>query len=131
MRGNRTRLGELERAVMEYLWSAAPALVTVREVHEHLGRSRSLAYTTVMTVLGRMAAKGTVEQIRDGRAYRYRPALSRDELTATLMHDALDTVDGGDRAAALVRFVDAGSDDDIDSLRIALAELERRTGTST
>lgn len=126
-----TRLGELERAVMEYLWSVAPEPATVRNVHDHLAQTRTLAYTTVMTVLGRMAIKGTVEQIRDGRAYRYRPAITRDELTAALMHDALDTVDTRDRAAALVRFIDGGSAQDLDVLRSALADLERRVERSS
>lgn len=110
---------------MEYLWTVSPAAATVREVHERLAESRSLAYTTVMTVLGRMTDKGMLEQIRDGRAYRYRPLVSRDELTAALMHDALDSVDTDDRAAALVRFVGAGSADDVTALRAALDELER------
>ena len=114
---------------MEYLWSVAPKATTVREVHDHLATARSLAYTTVMTVLGRMATKGIVEQIRDGRAYRYRAAITRDELTAAMMHDVLDTVDAGDRAAALVRFVDAGSEHDLDVLRAAVADLERRTAS--
>lgn len=114
---------------MEYLWSVAPEATTVRTVHDHLATARSLAYTTVMTVLSRMATKGIVEQIRDGRAYRYRAAITRDELTAAMMHDVLDTVDAGDRAAALVRFVDAGSEHDLDVLRAAVADLERRTAS--
>ncbi|SDT60804.1 BlaI/MecI/CopY family transcriptional regulator [Jiangella sp. DSM 45060] len=120
----RARLGELERAVMEQLWALrAPA--TVRQVHEALAGSRDIAYTTVMTVLDRLARKGSAEQIRDGRAYRYRPAFSRDELTAELMHEALDTVDGSDRTAALLRFVGSASEDDARALREALEAVER------
>lgn len=123
----RARLGELERVVMEQLW-ALDAPATVRQVHEALSESRDVAYTTVMTVLDRLARKGSAEQIRDGRAYRYRPAVSRDELTAELMHQALDTVDGTDRTAALLRFVGSVSSGDADALRTALAEVERRSG---
>ncbi|WP_420810683.1 BlaI/MecI/CopY family transcriptional regulator [Jiangella asiatica] len=124
MRG-RARLGELERAVMEHLW-ALDEPATVRQVHEALAGSREVAYTTVMTVLDRLARKGSAEQIRDGRAYRYRPAMSRDELTAELMHEALDTVDGSDRTAALLRFVGSASEDDAEALRDALEAVERR-----
>ncbi len=123
----RTSLGDLERAVMEHLWSRAEA-ATVRQVHEALSDSRELAYTTVMTVLDRLARKGSVEQLRDGRAYLYRPAATRDELTAELMHQALDTVDGTDRAAALVRFIDTATAADTAALRAALAEVERAAG---
>ncbi|NED99504.1 BlaI/MecI/CopY family transcriptional regulator [Phytoactinopolyspora halotolerans] len=118
---------------MDYLWSAAPegngggpSPVTVRQVHEALSGSREIAYTTVMTVLDRLAKKGAVEQLRDGRAYLYRPAVTRDELTAELMHEALGTVDGADRTSALVRFIDTATPDDAAALRAALAQLERR-----
>ena len=113
---------------MEHLWAfGRPA--TVREVHEALSQSRDVAYTTVMTVLDRLARKGSAEQLRDGRAYRYLPVVSRDELTAELMHEALDTVDGSDRSAALLRFVGSASPDDTQALRAALAEVERRAST--
>lgn len=128
----RARLGELERAVMEQLWSSDDSGadgVTVRQVHDELSRSREVAYTTVMTVLERLARKGSAEQIRDGRAYRYRPAVSRDELTAELMHEALDTVDGADRTAALLRFVGGASSADAEALRAALAEVEQRAAS--
>ena len=81
-------LGDLERAVMEQVWLAAEedrAPVSVREVHELLGSSRSLAYTTVMTVMGRLAEAGLLTQERSGRAYRYSAAGSREELTASTM----------------------------------------------
>ncbi len=121
---NLTRLGDLERAVMDQLW-AAPEPQTVRQVHEVLVTERDLAYTTVMTVLQRLAKKGLVAQLRDDRAHRYTPVHSRDELVAGLMVDALDQVaDGGARRAALVHFVERVGADDADALRRALAELE-------
>ncbi len=109
-------LGELERAVMAQLW-AAPGPLTVREVHDRL--ERELAYTTVMTVLGRLAKKGVVRQERDGKAYRYVAASSREQLAASLMLDALGDV-GEDRAAALVAFVDQVGPEEVAALREAL-----------
>lgn len=115
---------------MDHLWTLDHA-ATVREVHDALAASRELAYTTVMTVLDRLARKGMVEQQRSGRAYLYRPAMSRDQLTAEVMHEALDTVDDTDRAAVLVRFIDSASPDDAAALRAALAEVERRAASGT
>jgi predicted transcriptional regulator len=109
-------LGELERAVMAQLW-AAPGPLTVREVHDRL--ERELAYTTVMTVLGRLAKKGVVRQERDGKAYRYAAASSREPLAASLMLDALGDV-GEDRAATLVAFVDQVGPEEVAALRAAL-----------
>ncbi|WP_308286161.1 BlaI/MecI/CopY family transcriptional regulator [Actinomycetospora soli] len=109
-------LGELERAVMAQLWSAEEPL-TVRDVHDRL--ERELAYTTVMTVLGRLAKKGLVRQERDGKAYRYAAASSREQMAAELMLDALGDV-GEDRTAALVAFVDRVGPAEVEALRRAL-----------
>lgn len=121
-----TRLGDLERAVMDHLWdSAAPQ--TVRQVHEAISAERELAYTTVMTVLQRLARKNLVVQIRDDRAHRYAPVHSRDVLVAGLMVDALDqAADLGGRRAALVNFVERVSADEVAALRRALDELEAK-----
>ena len=119
-----TRLGDLERAVMDHLWSA-PQPQTVRQVHEALCQRRDLAYTTVMTVLQRLAKKNLVSQIRDDRAHRYVPVHGRDELVAGLMVDALDqAADSGSRQAALVHFVERVGADEAEALRRALDELE-------
>ncbi|HEU4945605.1 MAG TPA: BlaI/MecI/CopY family transcriptional regulator [Kribbella sp.] len=118
-------LGDLERLVMEQLWAADTAL-TVREVHDRLATSRDLAYTTVMTVLDRLAKKGLTERERDGKAWRYRAAAPREELVADLMRDALDGA--GDRRAALVKFVDQVTDEEAALLREALGRLEARDG---
>lgn len=119
-----TGLGDLERAVMDHLWdSEGPQ--TVRQVHAALCANRELAYTTVMTVLQRLARKSLVEQIRDDRAHRYAPTNGRDELVAALMVDALDqAADSGDRRAALVHFVERVGADEADALRRALSDLE-------
>jgi predicted transcriptional regulator len=115
------RLGELERAVMEVLW-AAEEPVSVRGVHEALA-DRDLAYTTVMTVLTRLAGKSVVRRERAGRAWLYAPAASRDEYVAELMLEALELT--GDRGSALVRFAESVSTDEADALRQALERGEK------
>ncbi|MFG1781682.1 transcriptional regulator [Rhodococcus oryzae] len=117
-------LGELERAVMDHLWSSSEPQ-TVRQVHEALATRRELAYTTVMTVLQRLAKKNLVIQQRDDRAHRYVPVHGRDELVASLMVDALQQADESDgRVAALVHFVGQVGADEAAALREALAALE-------
>ncbi|WP_290428898.1 BlaI/MecI/CopY family transcriptional regulator [Rhodococcus antarcticus] len=116
-------MGELERAVMEHLWASTEPQ-TVRQVHEALA-DRGLAYTTVMTVLQRLAKKELVSQERDERAHRYAPARAREELVASLMVDALSQAeDSGGRRAALVSFVERVTPAEAAALRAALATLE-------
>jgi predicted transcriptional regulator len=109
-------VGELERAVMEVLWSS-PGPQTVRDVLDGLADD-AIAYTTVMTVLDRLAGKGSVRRERDGRAWRYVPAASREEFVAELMRDALERA--GDRGAALTHFAQLVSGADAAALRAAL-----------
>jgi predicted transcriptional regulator len=119
-----TGLGDLERAVMDHLWGADQPQ-TVREVHQALCAHRDLAYTTVMTVLQRLARKNLVDQIRDDRAHRYAPTHGRDELVAGLMVDALaQAASSGDREAALVHFVERVGAGEADAMRRALADLD-------
>ena len=114
------RLGELERAIMEILWQTETPL-TVRQVSNGLSQ-RNLAHTTVMTVLDRLAKKGFARRERDGRAWRYRPAETRESYVAELMLTALEQT--GDRGAALARFAQSVSGPEAVVLRDALTQLD-------
>lgn len=117
-------LGDLERAVMDALW-ASPTPQTVRQVHDSLSEDRALAYTTVMTVLQRLAKKNLVTQIREDRAHKYVPTHPREDLVASLMVDALSEAEApGSRHAALVSFVGRVGADEAEALRRALDGLE-------
>lgn len=125
------KLGDLERAVMDQVWalgeSGEPS-VTVREVHEALSASRDLAYTTVMTVMSRLADAGLLVKERAGRAFLYAAAGSREELTASSMLGHLHGLPTADRRAAMLHFLGDATADEIADLKAALAEVERRHG---
>lgn len=108
---------------MNVLWDATTP-VTVRDVLDRLDE-RDLAYTTVMTVLDRLGVKQMVRRERDGRAFRYSPALSRDEATAEVLHAALDEA-GSDRTAALVHFAQTVDPNEAVALRDALDKILER-----
>jgi predicted transcriptional regulator len=126
------RLGDLERVVMEHLWEAGGAGgpgfegATVREVLDRFEGEREIAYTTVMTVLDRLAKKGLVTRERDGRAWRYRPAGTREALTAQTMRRTMDDMDVTDRRTALLHFLDGATTGELEDLKAALAEIEAR-----
>lgn len=115
--------GDLEASVMDVLWTA-PGPRSVREVVELLAPERALAYTTVMTVLDNLHRKGWLRRHRDGRAWRYEPALGRQDYTAQLMHEALAVSD--DRAGVLARFVEEIGPEDAAALAEALREMEEQ-----
>lgn len=112
-------LGELEKLVMDRLWSWNHP-VTVREVLEDLNCDRVLAYTTVMTVMDNLYRKGVLTRELDGRAYLYRPTLTREEHTAAFMGEVLAST--GNRAVTLLHFLEQMPPGDVVRLREALNE---------
>ncbi|MER5637975.1 BlaI/MecI/CopY family transcriptional regulator [Kitasatospora sp. NPDC002227] len=117
----RRESGALEAEVMAALWSEAGWL-TVGQMHQALG-DESLAYKTVLTVLGRLHAKGLVERERSGRGHAYRPRRGPAEAVAAEMNQALTR--GADRRAVLQRFVDGLDPDDEQALRALLDAREQ------
>ncbi len=105
---------------MDVLWAAEGPLA-VRVVAERLGGE--LAYTTVMTVLDRLAGKGSVTRHREGRAWLYEAAAPKEAFLAELMRDALDQA--GDRGAVLAHFAHMVSEEDAGALRAALRKDSR------
>lgn len=111
------QLGELEDAVMTRVWQWNRP-VTVREVLEDLQQERSIAYTTVMTVMDNLHQKGWVRREVDGRAYRYTAVSTRAAYSAALMNEAWSTSDNP--AAALVAFFGMMSVEQREALRDAM-----------
>ncbi|HEU5265211.1 MAG TPA: BlaI/MecI/CopY family transcriptional regulator [Jatrophihabitans sp.] len=120
-------LGDLEAAIMELLWDA-PAPRRVREVVADLQPDRPLAYTTVMTVMDNLHRKGWLTRERDGRAWSYRAAGTRQAYSAQLMNEVL--ANSTDRAGALARFAEQIDPADAETLARALADaLAQRRGS--
>ena len=109
---------------MESVWRSDVA-VTVRDVHDDVGRRRDLAYTTVMTVMDRLFRKKLLARSRGGRAYVYRAAMSREEHVASLLASTLDNA--ADRRGVLLGFVDAVRDDELEELERLVRAARRRS----
>lgn len=116
-------LGPLERVVMERVWKQGP--VTVRHIVDELGRSRGLAYTTVMTVMVRLCGKGLLQRERTGKTYVYRATATRDEHRVQLSRDLARGLVSQFGDAALVAF--SAELDDVDAAhRAALRRVAGR-----
>jgi predicted transcriptional regulator len=106
----RAAFGHLEREVLEVMWQIETA--TVRDVQQRL--SRTPAYTTVMTTLDRLFKKGFVDRVRQGRAFVYRAAHSREQVEAAVTAGLLTGfLEGGSHARPLLsNLVDAVAEQD-------------------
>ena len=113
----RRAAGQLEAAVLDALQRAGCAL-SPGEVKERIGGE--LAYTTVVTILSRLHAKGMLSRYKDGRVHRYAPVADQPGLAARRMTRVLD--EEADREAVLARFVSSLSDRDEELLRKMLAD---------
>ena len=119
----RAVLGNLEREVMEVVWSDGEN--TVRRVQAAL--PRPVAYTTVMTTLDRLFKKGFVTRTRSGRAFVYCAAQTREQTKAAVASGMVSGLLSSDAAVPILsNLVDAvGSQDGAAQLLDALEEMVR------
>jgi predicted transcriptional regulator len=111
--------GALEAEVLATLWAARTPL-TAGAVQRELGGT--LAYSTVVTILSRLHAKGVLARQPRGRAFAYSPVADEPGLAARRMRQVLDAE--ADRGRVLARFVSDLSDSDEQLLRALLSEAE-------
>ncbi len=82
-----------ELQIMKVVWDLGSA--TVKDVCSTLSRQKKTAYTTVLTLMGILEDKGALTHQRNGRAFTYRPLLSRGQATTNQIRDlALRFFDG-------------------------------------
>ncbi|MBT5187279.1 MAG: BlaI/MecI/CopY family transcriptional regulator [Kordiimonadaceae bacterium] len=114
-------LTEAENRIMEVLWQLGEA--SVREVMDAISQDKEQAYTTVQTFLGILKDKGFVEQIKNGRAFSYRPLLSRAEARNQALKHLVGSVFGGS-TSALAQHLLKDSDIEADELSILEAAID-------
>lgn len=117
MQSSRRARGALEAEVLAALWAAGTPL-TAGELQTRLGSD--LAYSTVVTILSRLHAKGTLDREQTGKAYAYRPVADEPGLAARRMRQVLDGETN--RQQVLARFVSDLSGEDEELLLRLLRE---------
>ena len=113
-------LGDLELAIMQIVW--AQQKVTVRDVVDALAEKRPLAYTTIMTVMTRLAEKGLLRQHRQGRAYEYEAVYTLEELATRSAGQAIRSLLADFGPVAVTEFINQVGQVDPGQLQ-RLAEL--------
>jgi predicted transcriptional regulator len=94
-------LAPLELDCMNTLWPMGEG--TVREIRDRLAERRPRAYTTIMTIMDRLARKGVVERRKVGRAYTYRANVTADEARAQALGQVLENFFGGSKEALITQ----------------------------
>lgn len=113
------RLTDLELEIMKVAWEAGPAPLTVRDVVERLqAGGRSLAYTSVQTVMNILKRKGVLSsRPGPGRAHEYHARLSQEDATRSMTREFVDRLFGGDAEGLLAHLLEHES--------VPRSELER------
>lgn len=99
-----TGLGSLEAEILRVIWDTGD--VTVRDVYEQMRLRRRIAYTTVMSVLRNLAAKGLLEQDKSASTYVYRAVVCDEEVARGILHAVVEKIMGG-RTEPLIAYLTA------------------------
>jgi BlaI family penicillinase repressor len=126
LRKTNQTLTPLELEIMQALWEMGPC--TVSEVQPKL--KEQLAYTTVQTMLNVLLRKKKVKREQEGRAFRYRPVVSRERAMGSALNDMVKRMFGGSSEALLMAMVDTQQISAEELTRVAerLAAAERNEG---
>lgn len=116
--------GELQQEIMRVLWQTEEA--TVEQVRQALPARRRGAYTTVQTVLNRLAGRGLVARHLEGQAIRYSARYSEAEFVSKSLASALKEASEGARRGALTNLVEQLSPADLEAVRTIAAEIRAR-----
>jgi BlaI family transcriptional regulator, penicillinase repressor len=76
-----------ELQIMKVIWGLGGA--TVKDVCDIMSQTKAVAYTTILTLMGILEDKGALTHTRLGRAFLFRPLLSRQQATRNMVHDVI------------------------------------------
>ncbi len=121
-------LGPLETEILKIVWELGCA--TVKDVHERIlaDPDRELAYTSVTTVLRRLTQKGWLSCEKQGRAFSWKPLVSRQEAQVLEAHNQLNrflAVSNPDVVAAFADSLDAASLEQLEAIALRLQAARR------
>lgn len=118
------RISDAEHTVMEVLWDESP--LTAQEVTERIPTGREWSANTVKTLLGRLLAKNVIAHEEDGRRYRYRPLVQREDYVAGESRKLMDRLFGGKLSPLVAHLAerDALTAQDISEIEALLRELK-------
>jgi predicted transcriptional regulator len=118
--------GELQEQIMRALWRLEKG--RVGEVRDALPKRHRSAYTTVQTVLNRLAERGLLNREREGKAIVYKPRVSEAEYLSGSLDRALTGISGEARRAAIAQLVGGLDQNEQREIQTMAREIARRRG---
>lgn len=121
-----SKLGETELEVLNIMWDLGSA--SVADVRERILKDRDIAYTTVMTVMRKLADKGYLSFTEDGKSYVYAPEIPADKVRGSLLRDLVMRVFQGSHQELVRTLVaeESLTDEEIADIRRLIDNLEDR-----
>lgn len=116
--------GDLQSELMRVLWEKGAG--TVEDVRSALPKGRQGAYTTVQTVLNRLAERGLLERERHGRSLVYRPRMSEAQYLSSSLRRALGAASSGAKTAALAEILGSLEGSELDEVRRRAGAIDRQ-----
>jgi predicted transcriptional regulator len=117
-------VSDVQMEVMRTLWTEGRA--TTATVHDRVGKPRSLAYTTIATVLARLEKRGLLRSLKDGRERVFEPLVSEGQVRKQMVTDLVSTLFSGDPRALVSHLVRESEIDegDLETIRTLLEESQ-------
>lgn len=107
-------LSTLEADVMNIVWQQKK--ITVREVHETMLDNGYIPYTTVMAAMNNMAQKGLLKQNKNGKAYIYAAAVTRDTMAKSIVDMVVNKILGGSATPLVSHLLKLKNEEDLEKL---------------
>ncbi len=122
-------LGDLELALLKYVWQAGPS--DVKTVHADIGPERDISHNTVQSTLKRLWEKDLLAREKEGHAYVYSPRFDREEVTEQRVAQIVDQLADGEldvALAAFVNFAERAGDETLERLEAMVARRKSSDG---
>lgn len=116
-------MGELEKEVMDFLWERKRS--TVKDVFAHLSSRKTIAYTTIITVMNRLTEKNILKREKHGKFYLFEPIHSKEEYKEIVSETVIRGLLEIDGEKAMAAFVDSISENP-EELRLLEKMIEER-----
>jgi predicted transcriptional regulator len=116
--------GTLQGQIMHALWDLGAG--TVDQVRQALPEADRSAYTTIQTLMNRLADRGLLDRRRSGKSFEYRPRVLEAEYLSGYIREALASASGEARQAAIVEIIGALDGAEVGGLQRRLREIAHR-----